>query len=171
MLEKDPAKRFPSLSQLIVKFAAGLDSHDQGPREQLVEMVKSGPTRRQSYPPTPVSPPPGSLAASQAEAQAQAQAQARVPQKQNTPPFKTPVVTAPSDEVHSAETAAVPAVGAMGAMSADPRSRPTAAIESGQRDSISGGAAAGSKKRFPPAAIAAAVVVIAAIGIMMVPKD
>lgn len=36
MLEKDPAKRFPSLAQLVVKFAAGLDSHDPGPRERLI---------------------------------------------------------------------------------------------------------------------------------------
>lgn len=110
-------------------------------------MVKTGPARRQSYPPTPVSPPPGSLAALEAHA--------RVPTKPVVV-HTAPVVSPIADEVHSAETASVAAV-------SDVRSRPTAAIDSGAQHAIGGG----SKRKIPPAAIVAGVIIVGALGIML----
>ncbi len=122
MLEKDPARRFSSLGELVTLFAHCCDVSHPQIREQLVALVRSGPPRRQSFAPTPVSPPPGTLAASQMRPAAPPGARGA-----GTPP----AAGTPFDEiaVRSAETAAVPAVD-------DAHSRPTAAIDSGDRDAI-----------------------------------
>jgi serine/threonine protein kinase len=119
MLEKDPAKRFSTLAQLVPKFGAGLDPHDTVPRDALIEMVKSGPPRRQSFAPTPVSPAPGSL-------RSQPQAAAPGPTASRAPARAEPE----EDAVRSAETAAVSSV------PMDAHSRPTAAIDSGKQEAI-----------------------------------
>ncbi len=58
MLLKTPEERWPSLRDLIPIFARGLDALGEGPRDELVAMVKSGPPRRKSFPATPLSPTP-----------------------------------------------------------------------------------------------------------------
>jgi serine/threonine protein kinase len=121
MLEKDPAKRFQTLAQLIPKFGAGLDPLDQTPRDALIEMVKSGPPRRQSFAPTPVSPAPGSLRSQQQFASAVAG---------SPPPAPAPSTDPADDAVRSAETSAVSSI------PLDARSRPTAAIDSGKQEAI-----------------------------------
>jgi serine/threonine protein kinase len=155
MLEKDPAKRFPSLGNLVQKFGAGLDPHDQAPRDAIVEMVKSGPPRRQSFPPTPVSPPPGSLQSQSAKAK---------PTAPGATPRTAPGQLPQEDAVRSAETASVSSFGN------DLRSRPTAAVTSGPQEaatligtSPSGGGAAvagGARKKSKTPMIAAAVIVV-----------
>jgi serine/threonine protein kinase len=128
MLAKDPATRFASLSDVVVAFTAGLNPHDPAPRNDLIAIVRSGPARRQSFPPTPASPLPGTLAAAASPA---ARAGTTTPPASPVPPARVPTVPT-DDAVRSAETAAVPSVPA----SADLRSRPTAAIDSGPQDAV-----------------------------------
>ena len=103
MLEKDPAKRFPSLTQLIAIFSAGFDPHAAEIADQLVAFVKSGPPRRQSLPATPIS---GVPAVEVAEAQRAAA----------TKPVSTP------DE-NTAETELMPVSGERSAVTAAPTRR------------------------------------------------
>lgn len=58
MLLKTPEERWPSLRDLIPIFSRGLEALGDGPREELIQMVKSGPPRRKSFPSTPLSPSP-----------------------------------------------------------------------------------------------------------------
>jgi hypothetical protein len=58
MLEKDPARRFASLSDLIAIFGAGIDPHAAPIADQLTAFVLSGPPRRQSLPSSTISPLP-----------------------------------------------------------------------------------------------------------------
>jgi serine/threonine-protein kinase len=159
-LEKDPAKRFPSLANLVQKFGAGLDPNDMAPRERLIEFVKSGPPRRQSFPPTPVSPPPGTMSGPKGQGPKG---------KGGTAPAAMPLT---EEAVRSAETSAISSI------SPDAHSRPTAAIDSGPQEAVtligsapSGGGSAVSgaprKKSKLPVIAAAVVVVGAGIGIAM----
>lgn len=118
MIEKDPAKRFSSLAEAVQSISHCCDVSDPNIRERLVEMVRSGPPRRQSFPPTPLSPPAGTLAAAHARSRNKAGSAA--------------AEAKPNDElaVRSAETATVDSIGD------DAHSRPTAAIDSGNRDAI-----------------------------------
>ena len=58
MLAKDPAERWPSLRELVPIFSRGLEAAGDEPREQLVQMVRTGTPRRRSFPATPISPTP-----------------------------------------------------------------------------------------------------------------
>ncbi len=60
MLLKNPEERWPSLRELLPIFSRGLDGLGAGPRNELIEMVKSGAPRGHSFPATPVSPEPRS---------------------------------------------------------------------------------------------------------------
>ncbi len=126
-LEKDPERRFASLSELMRRFAVGCDVNDPAIRDAIVALVRSGPPRRQSYPPTPVSPVPGSVKAAPRPAPAAVAA----PPTPVSPVIETPrIPTDGADAVHSAETAAVSSV------PSDVHSRPTAAIDSGSQDAV-----------------------------------
>ncbi len=118
MLDKDPTARYGSLHEVVRNLSHGFDAADPSVREQLVAIVKSGPPRRHSFQPTPVSPVPASH-----------RPQANEPASPTPvrPPILTPLPD--DDAVRSAETAAVGAIAAD-----DARSRPTAAIDSGQHD-------------------------------------
>ena len=162
MLDKDPAARYGSLHEVVRNLSHGFDAADPSVREQLVAIVKSGPPRRHSFQPTPVSPVPASH-----------RPQANEPASPTPvrPPSLTPLPD--DDAVRSAETAAVGAIAAD-----DARSRPTAAIDSGQHDAatliarVSDGhsgrtveTAAPRNRR--PLVIAAGVVALAAIGYLI----
>ncbi|MGH7653416.1 MAG: protein kinase domain-containing protein, partial [Gemmatimonadaceae bacterium] len=56
MLSKDPAERWPSLQELVPVFSRGLDSTGSEARETLIEMVRTGTPRGNSFPATPISP-------------------------------------------------------------------------------------------------------------------
>ena len=58
MLLKTPEERWPSLRDLLPIFSRGLDVMGEGPRDELIAMVKAGPPRRRSFPATPLSPTP-----------------------------------------------------------------------------------------------------------------
>ena len=118
MLEKDPAQRFPSLADAVQAISHCCDVSDPKIRARLVDMVRNGPPRRQSFPHTPPSPPPGTLAAAQAASAGSAGQATRE--------------AAINGElaVRSAETSTVDAIGD------DAHSRPTAAIDSGDRDAV-----------------------------------
>jgi serine/threonine protein kinase len=58
MLLKTPEERWPSLRELVPIFSRGLDALGDGPREELIAMVKAGAPRRKSFPATPISPTP-----------------------------------------------------------------------------------------------------------------
>ena len=60
MLLKNPEERWPSLRELLPIFSRGLDGLGAEPRNELIEMVKSGAPRGHSFPATPVSPEPRS---------------------------------------------------------------------------------------------------------------
>lgn len=122
-LEKDPARRFPSLTELTRRFAAGYDPGDPAVREAIVALVCSGPPRRQSWQqPTPASP-ASPVVAGPKSAPAQ-------PRDDTTTPARDGASTSAEDDaVRSAETTAVPAVAAD-----DAHSRPTAAIDSGSQN-------------------------------------
>jgi serine/threonine-protein kinase len=60
MLLKNPEERWPSLRELLPIFSRGLDVLGAEPRNELIEMVKSGAPRGHSFPATPVSPEPRS---------------------------------------------------------------------------------------------------------------
>jgi hypothetical protein len=167
MLEKDPGKRFASLAEVVRHFSHGCDVSDPKIRDQISALVKSGPPRRQSFPPTPVSPTPGMLKSVPPAAGAAAPPRgkgATVPSAGH-PTAATP----PDDAVRSAETAAVAAIGD------DAHSRPTAAIDSGQhdaatviapsRDGHSGTTREARPAKRAPFGMIAGLVVVAGIGI------
>jgi len=58
MIEKNPANRFASLSDLIAIFGAGIDPHATPIADQLTALVLSGPPRRQSLPSSTIRPLP-----------------------------------------------------------------------------------------------------------------
>ncbi len=66
MLLKSPEERWPSLRELLPIFSRGLDGLGAGPRNELIEMVKSGAPRGHSFPATPISPEPRSVPQGQA---------------------------------------------------------------------------------------------------------
>lgn len=126
MLDKDPAARYGSLHEVVRHLSHGFDAADPAIREQLIAIVKSGPPRRHSFQPTPVSPEPGSL---RSQGGVPPGAKPATPATPAAPtPVRMPILTPIPDEdgVHSAETAAVGAI-----PPDDARSRPTAAIDSG----------------------------------------
>ncbi len=116
MLDKDPSARFGSLHEVVRHLSHGFDAADPAIREQLTAVVKSGPPRRHSAPPTPVSPAPIGHRPQSAEPASPTPVR---------PPLLTPLPD--DDAVRSAETAAVAAIPVD-----DARSRPTAAIGSEQ---------------------------------------
>jgi len=118
MLHKEPTARFASLHEVVRQLSHCCDTSDPAIREELVGIVKSGPPRRHSFQPTPVSPVPAGQRPQASESA-------------SPTPVRPPVLTPlPDDDaVRSAETAAVGAIAAD-----DARSRPTAAIDSGQHD-------------------------------------
>ncbi len=125
MLDKDPAARFASLHEVVRQLSHCCDTSDPVIREEIIAIVKSGPPRRHSFQPTPMSPEPGSL-----RAQPGAPPAAKPATPSSPTPVRLPVLTpVPNDDaVRSAETAAVGAI-----PPDDARSRPTAAIDSGPR--------------------------------------
>ncbi|MEA3247621.1 MAG: serine/threonine-protein kinase, partial [Gemmatimonadota bacterium] len=138
MLEKDPAHRFGSLADVVREFAEGADVTDPGVRDQLTGLVRSGPPRRQSFPPTPVSPTPGSLSA--------------VPAADAVRSAETASVDAIPLDAHSRPTAAIDS-GAQGAITA------YAPVRSGHSGTTLETGRVGRR----PLLIGAAVVVIASI--------
>ncbi|MDQ8164627.1 MAG: protein kinase [Gemmatimonadota bacterium] len=118
MLHKEPTTRFASLHEVVRQLSHCCDTSDPAIREEIVKIVKSGPPRRHSFQPTPVSPAPMAN-------------RPRAPEPASPTPVRPPALTPlPDDDtVRSAETAAVGAITAD-----DARSRPTAAIDSGQHD-------------------------------------
>jgi serine/threonine-protein kinase len=58
MLLKDPVERWGSLRELVPIFSRGLEGQGEAPREELIGLVKSAPSRRKSFPATPISPAP-----------------------------------------------------------------------------------------------------------------
>ena len=119
MLEKDPARRFPSLGEVVAEFSRDVDLNSGAIRSQIVSMVRSGPPRRQSFPPTPASPIPGTMGVAGDRAAAPA-APAAAPAATTTP-------VSGVDAGRTAETATVDAV-------LDAHSRPTAALDSGPQE-------------------------------------
>jgi serine/threonine-protein kinase len=55
MLAKNPEDRWPSLHDALPAFSRGLDSLGAAPRNELIEMVKTGAPRGESFPATPIS--------------------------------------------------------------------------------------------------------------------
>lgn len=169
-LEKDPARRFPNLGEVVRRFAHCCDVSDPAIRADIAALVRSGPPRRQSFPPTPVSPAPGSLAGIPAAGSPGRRADAVGAESRRDDARSAPV--AAEDAVRSAETAAVEA------MPLDAHSRPTAAIDSGAhglvtadapvRDGHSGVTVeTRARTKRPAAAIAAAAVVVIAVAVSL----
>ncbi|MCC7195459.1 MAG: protein kinase [Gemmatimonadaceae bacterium] len=145
MMEKDPARRFGSLAEVVREFAEGCDVTDPAIREQIATLARSGPPRRQSFPPTPVSPAPGSLAAIAGADDAVRSAET------------SSVSALAPDDARSRPTAAIDS-GSFGAVTAD----------APLRDGHAGTTAPAPRRKRGPALAAAAVVTLTAAVIVAV---
>jgi len=140
MLEKDPANRFASLSDLIAIFGAGIDPHAAPIADQLTALVLSGPPRRQSLPSSTISPLPAVMVAAQSDTPIS-------PPPYNEPAADPDASTQPTPmaipDVNTAETELIPASG----------ERPRAV--------------AAAKPRRLPALVAGVSVVVLVIAVML----